>query len=315
MNFPQLSSIGISIQLDKGIPGSYTGFLLSADTWYSEGRFGMLIIQQRLIIDKWLRYYILKPKEKITLSIEGSESWLQLMINLDTVIKLQEPNERRVQVRKGQYFLKNGTLKKKTIELKAGKEYEFLEVWYALEKVGQFEPAFPILKNLPTKSQWVLPENEAIINEIIKNPYTEAALSIYYDIALENILFFMLLQSAHSPLVDASDFEIEATHKAKKILEENVRNYPDIKGIAQQVGLTDYKLKQLFRKIYNKSAFDLFIKAKMDMAYRLVTTTNESIKSIAIDTGYKWPMNFATAFRQRFGEAPETLREKIRNIK
>ncbi|MCW3117162.1 MAG: hypothetical protein JWM28_1244, partial [Chitinophagaceae bacterium] len=47
MIFPQHFNIGISIRLGKGVPEAYRDFLLSADTWFSEDRHGVLIIQQR----------------------------------------------------------------------------------------------------------------------------------------------------------------------------------------------------------------------------------------------------------------------------
>jgi AraC-like DNA-binding protein len=315
MNFPKLFGAGMPIRLNKGLPVKFRGFHLAADSWFSENDDGELIIQQQLVNDKWLRSYSLKPKQKILVYFEDSGSWLRLLLNLGSMLKLHTVTGARINLRQSQYLLVSNTVSLESLELRPGRDYEFIEAWYSPVNRQEFASAFPSFDDFPPKPHWILPlAMDAVVN-LTKSPYSGNTLSMYYDISLVNILFLLLSQSAALPAINATDDEMEAVYNAKKMLVENIKNYPGLKVIAQRVGLSDYRLRILLRGIYQQNAFDLFMKAKMDKAYQLVTTTSDSIKSIAIDTGYKWAMNFATAFRQQFGEAPETLREKLRHDK
>ncbi|VEB41060.1 Bacillibactin transport regulator [Chromobacterium violaceum] len=95
---------------------------------------------------------------------------------------------------------------------------------------------------------------------------------------------------------------------ARKLLLAALDATPELAGLAQAVGTNTRRLNQAFRRCAGMTVFDFLREARMKEARRLLVETDLPVQSIALATGYGNPANFSTAFKERFGCPPTSLR-------
>lgn len=82
-----------------------------------------------------------------------------------------------------------------------------------------------------------------------------------------------------------------------------------IARLANQAGMTESRLDQLFRQKFNLSCAEYVRNEKMTAANRWLESGEFSVKAVSEKIGYSHVSNFSRAYRARFGETPaRTLR-------
>ncbi|UTH75172.1 DNA-binding response regulator [Chromobacterium sp. IIBBL 290-4] len=95
---------------------------------------------------------------------------------------------------------------------------------------------------------------------------------------------------------------------ARKLLLAALDATPDLAGLAQTVGTNTRRLNQAFRRCAGMTVFDFLREARMKEARRLLVESDLPVQAIAQATGYGNQSNFSTAFKDRFGCPPTSLR-------
>ncbi|MGP1560912.1 MAG: helix-turn-helix domain-containing protein [Helicobacteraceae bacterium] len=104
--------------------------------------------------------------------------------------------------------------------------------------------------------------------------------------------------------------ELQTLQKAKEILENTSARAPSIKILARRLHTNEFKLKHGMKAVYNTSVYGLHLRAKMNEARRLLTSTDLSVCEIAARLGYKQPHGLSVAFKKIFGVAPGAVRKQ-----
>ncbi|MBE9180596.1 helix-turn-helix transcriptional regulator [Oculatella sp. LEGE 06141] len=104
-----------------------------------------------------------------------------------------------------------------------------------------------------------------------------------------------------------SPHELEQLHAAKDKLVRNVSHPPSLAEIAQQAGLSEYRLKQGFHQVFGTTPFGYLHHHRMQIAQELLLNSDLSIAGVAARVGYCNPEAFSTAFRRRFGINPKAF--------
>lgn len=96
---------------------------------------------------------------------------------------------------------------------------------------------------------------------------------------------------------------------ARDMLLANLRDPPDLEGLAGAVGLSSKRLNRGFRDLYGTTVFAFLHDARLDAARAALEGGSElPLKQMAWELGYGQVTNFVTAFRRRFGVTPGSLR-------
>lgn len=98
--------------------------------------------------------------------------------------------------------------------------------------------------------------------------------------------------------------DIERLHHAKDILISNLENPPSLLDLAQQVGLSDRKLKQGFRQVFNTTVFGYLHDYRMEKARQLLQEDTMTIAEVSYTVGFANRGYFAEAFKRKFGVNP-----------
>ena len=105
--------------------------------------------------------------------------------------------------------------------------------------------------------------------------------------------------------------------QAKKIVE--IRNYlidhltnpPSIKTICEKFSISEYLLKDGFKKLYNNTVYGFILDKKMEFAKAKLEEGSLKVKDIAFDIGYENPSHFIAAFKKKYGITPKQFTKTL----
>ncbi len=100
-----------------------------------------------------------------------------------------------------------------------------------------------------------------------------------------------------------------------EMLFREIRNYLDstfththsLKSLARRFGINEFKLKKVFRTLFNCSVFSYIISKRMEHAQMLIREQRRPINEVASIIGYKNSNHFSTAFKKKFGVVPSSM--------
>lgn len=86
---------------------------------------------------------------------------------------------------------------------------------------------------------------------------------------------------------------------------------PDVGGLASEAGLSRSGFQHLYKKLFGVSVMTDVINGRIESAKRLLSSTNLTVKEIAVKCGYKNEYNFMRQFKSRCGQTPTEYRSCI----
>ncbi|MCB9201424.1 MAG: helix-turn-helix transcriptional regulator [Flavobacteriales bacterium] len=93
--------------------------------------------------------------------------------------------------------------------------------------------------------------------------------------------------------------------KAKDILVSDLQNGIKINELSQKIGLSEYKLQEGFKKIYNTTIYGYFLNFKLEYAKNKLFNSDVKIKEIASEIGYDNTSHFIEAFKKKYKSTPK----------
>lgn len=162
-----------------------------------------------------------------------------------------------------------------------------------------FPPVFPIKDPK---------ELEALLIQLQQETAQPRAHSRQITHHLIGLIFALLSRSLN---IDSSvtyrNFE-KTIQEIKQYIEENHPRSLTLDSIADRFSLNKYQLARLFKEYTGISPLQYIISCRLDAAKQLLTTTDNSINSIASTIGYKSDTQFQAAFKKASGTTPRQYR-------
>lgn len=164
---------------------------------------------------------------------------------------------------------------------------------------GRFDPRVASSRSTPTLLR--------IADQIQRHPYQGALASVFLEAkALE------ILAEAMRTLVD--DSHAGQSHRgrrhalaARDIIMADLAHPPRISDLAQQVGLSQRRLNEIFREEFDGSPLQCLLRWRLDMARQLLADGELTVKQVAHMAGYAHVSNFSLAFSRHFGHPPSGI--------
>ncbi|OQW79524.1 MAG: AraC family transcriptional regulator [Proteobacteria bacterium ST_bin11] len=98
--------------------------------------------------------------------------------------------------------------------------------------------------------------------------------------------------------------------KAREILEQQYKEPPSLENLAKTLGISPFKLKNLFQHYFSNTPHGLVTEIRMQHAHRALTLTRQPVSLVAEMVGYKHASNFSLAFSKYFGVSPRQISKK-----
>ncbi|WP_020585965.1 AraC family transcriptional regulator [uncultured Desulfobacter sp.] len=156
------------------------------------------------------------------------------------------------------------------------------------------------------------PEMNYIVLKIMECSLPDPIRQIYLEAkAMELLACRLKLMMKPRPLSGIQPCDIKAVHQAAGLLTENLSHPPDMEELSRSVGLNRTKLKQGFKAVYGKSAFQYLKQFRFERVADLLTNGSMSVCEAAEAVGYNDIKHFYQNFRNHFGTTPGTFRKTI----
>src|SRR5690606_14683959 len=109
-------------------------------------------------------------------------------------------------------------------------------------------------------------------------------------------------------LPDLATEEYEHVIDAIQHAEAHLTNPPSVKRLAEIAKMSPYQLDRRMRRVFGLTTGQWLLKLRVDLAQRLLRSSEESIASIALQAGYADHSAFTRQFRRATGMSPRDYR-------
>jgi AraC-like DNA-binding protein len=137
---------------------------------------------------------------------------------------------------------------------------------------------------------------------------TESRLKIYLNNLLMEVL--QLLESKHIAL----EANLSSTRRTVELflsrLPEHLDHHWDLETMATQCGLGRSRFAHYCEEITNQSPLKYLAHCRLELAARLLRSTEKSVTNISFDCGFESSQYFANVFHRDFGCAPSEYRQR-----
>lgn len=114
----------------------------------------------------------------------------------------------------------------------------------------------------------------------------------------------------YCPYLD-NEMQAKKLKMAKELLVNNLQNPPQLKELADEVELSEYHLKEGFKKIYGNTVYGFVLDKKLEFAREKLISSNQKVKDIAFEIGYENPSHFIAAFKKKYGITPKQFTKEL----
>lgn len=147
-----------------------------------------------------------------------------------------------------------------------------------------------------------------IVQEQRENLYNSNIIAdLYLDVFLN-----MLGQCVNATPNYNLDHPLSQTlYKVRNHLLRNFQNNPDIKKEAQNIGLSQYYFRRLYKEIFGSTPQQDIIDTRINYACWLLRNTDDTIATISNECGYRNVEHFMRQFKQNIQMTPSEYRNKV----
>lgn len=106
--------------------------------------------------------------------------------------------------------------------------------------------------------------------------------------------------------------QAETVRRASRYVDDNFARPLPLKEVADHVHVSPCHFSRVFRKVTGRTFSSYLLAKRIDVAKRLLVTTNRPCQVIAIETGFRSCGHFSTVFKRESGVSPSTYRAQHR---
>jgi AraC-like DNA-binding protein len=154
----------------------------------------------------------------------------------------------------------------------------------------------------------ISPEMIKIASEIVHQPLPESLESHYYKLKCEELLcyiFALLMQRETMPTSNMHIDDIKAIYAVKAHLQSHLDKPPSIAALAKEAGMSEPKLRKLFKQTFGKGVFDYYQSSRMQKAAILLKEKRLTVSEVGYQLGFTNLSHFSRVFEEHIGMKPK----------
>lgn len=158
---------------------------------------------------------------------------------------------------------------------------------------------------------YMTPDMQNAVQKILTTNYKGNTRRMFLKSQVTELLshFFAFLASDMKERMSNNDKE--KLFKAKEIIANNISNPPSLSELSKLIGLNNHKLKKNFKELFGVPVFKFLQEERLNKAYEMLSTTNQSIQEVAWFVGYESLSSFSNAFQTKFGVRPNEIKQQF----
>jgi AraC-like DNA-binding protein len=152
-----------------------------------------------------------------------------------------------------------------------------------------------------------------IAGDILRQPVPEGIENHYYKLKCEELLchiFALLMQREAVPISGMHIDDIKAIYAIKARLQSHLDEPPNIAILALEAGMSEPKMRKLFKQTFGKGIFEYYQTIRMQEAARLLKENRLSVTDVGHQMGFTNLSHFSRVFEQYIGMKPKKYSAK-----
>jgi AraC-like DNA-binding protein len=140
--------------------------------------------------------------------------------------------------------------------------------------------------------------------EMLHPPVPESLESPYYKLKCEELLcyiFALLVQREATPASNMHINDIKAIYAIKARLQSNLNEPPNIAALAKEAGMSEPKLRKLFKQTFGKGVFEYYQSARMQEAAILLKEKRLTVSEVGYRLGFTNLSHFHVCLKNTWG--------------
>ncbi|GAB4041905.1 helix-turn-helix transcriptional regulator [Spirosoma jeollabukense] len=145
-------------------------------------------------------------------------------------------------------------------------------------------------------------------SDMLHSPVAQSLESHFYKLKCEELLcytFSLLMQREALPLSRMHIEDIKAIYAVKYHLQNHLSEPPHIAALAWEAGMSEPKLRKLFKQTFGKGVFAYYQSARMQEAARLLNENGLTVSEVGYQLGFTNLSHFSRVFEQHLGMKPK----------
>ena len=154
----------------------------------------------------------------------------------------------------------------------------------------------------------ISPEMIKTASDILDMPIPESLESHYCKLKCEELLCHIFALLMHRETVPTSGMhinDIKAIYAIKFHLQSHLAEPPNIVSLASEAGMSEPKLRKLFKQTFGKGVFDYYQSMRMQEAARLLKEKGLTVSEVGYQLGFTNLSHFSRVFEQHTGMKPK----------
>jgi AraC-like DNA-binding protein len=154
----------------------------------------------------------------------------------------------------------------------------------------------------------VSPEMIKAAGEILQVPVPESLESHHCRLKCEELLCYIFAQLMQREAIPTSGMhinDIKAIYAIKLRLQSHLDEPPDIASLAREAGMSEPKLRKLFKQTFDKGVFEYYQFTRMQEAARLLKEKGLTVSEVGYQLGFTNLSHFSRVFEQHHGLKPK----------
>ncbi len=186
---------------------------------------------------------------------------------------------------------------------------------YFLDLLGDSEEWSANLKKKIGQGQMVMSKvgyldmaMKQTVHNLLQAPMQGTLQKLLIEAKVLELLAMQLGQFALANTARTRNQDKDVYHALRAHLDSTFHLDHSLSGLARQFGINEFKLKKGFRETFNTTVFAYLLSRRMEHARQLLLDCRVNVNEVSRKVGYKNANHFSTAFKNKFGVSPASLK-------
>ncbi|GGM85999.1 AraC family transcriptional regulator [Dyadobacter beijingensis] len=156
--------------------------------------------------------------------------------------------------------------------------------------------------------EFVFEPLQMVVDQIVNARIPDTFHDFYFKLKAQELLCQLLIALVgrdEKTFYKLNTADVKTLYDVKRMLLENLDEPPGIEKLAAFSGMSESKLKRLFKQVFGKSIFHYFQSFRMQEAARLLKEEQLSVSEAGYRLGFTNLSHFARAFEEHIGMKPK----------
>jgi len=192
------------------------------------------------------------------------------------------------------------------ISIKANKLIDMLGLGQEMNELASFISNF----NKPFLYQEIItPEMKCIIRELLEHKNNDNLEKFYYKTKISELIyefFSRFLRRSNLEFISINKNDIEKILRIESIILKDLGDPPVLTELARTIGMSETKMKSLFKKIFEDSIYNYYSSARMMEAASILKNNKDiPISEVGYTLGFSNLSHFSKMFKRYIGMKPK----------